>query len=120
MPHNHYCEHCNHSKSGGFTNGLLVGALVGAVLGLLYAPATGEKTRKKVKKAADSLSERGQEVWEDASEWVDEAKTTAGPLIKELEKNIAPVLRKARASGKDVQLQVLETIERLIDEASGR
>ncbi len=119
MPHNH-CEHCNHHSGGGFVNGLVLGALAGAVLGLLYAPVPGEKTRKKVKKATEALSEKGQEVWEEASEWVDEAKTTAGPLIKELEKNLAPVLKKARASGKDVQFQVLETIERLVEEVQGK
>ncbi|OGC47940.1 hypothetical protein A2886_01640 [candidate division WWE3 bacterium RIFCSPHIGHO2_01_FULL_42_13] len=119
MPHNHYCEHCNHSKSGGFTNGLLIGALVGAALGLLYAPATGDKTRKKVKKAAAELSERGQKAWEDVSDLAEDAGSAAEPLLKELEKNVAPVLRKARASGRHVQNEVMERIERLIDEASG-
>ena len=38
--------------------GLAIGTAVGAVVGLLYAPASGEETRKKLRKEAHLLKQK--------------------------------------------------------------
>lgn len=116
---NHYCEKCRDKGRGDshFMSGAVLGALLGATLGVLFAPAPGEKTRKKLKEVGEDLSVRGQEALEKAEVLVEDVKLAAAPLMDELEKNVAPVLKKAKESGKDVQFQVLERIEQLVDEA---
>lgn len=116
MAKNHYCKHCN-QKDSNFMSGAMFGALFGAVLGVLFAPAPGEKTRKKLKEVGEDLTEKGQKALSEVSEIAKDVKVVAEPLVEEVEKTIAPALKKARASGKDVQFQVLEKIEQLVDEA---
>lgn len=118
MAKNHYCKNCNNHGHGGsnFTSGLVFGAIVGATLGVLFAPQEGEKTRKKLKEVSGDLSEKGKKLANEAELLIEDAKIVAAPLIKELEKNVAPLLKKAQASGKEVQIEVLEKIEQLVDE----
>lgn len=53
-----------------FGLGLLVGAMVGASAALLLAPASGARTRRKIRRGAQQLVSRGGHVvgdlWEDA------------------------------------------------------
>jgi len=97
-------------------SGMMFGAILGGVLGVLFAPAPGEKTRKKLKEVGEDLSEKGHKALDEAKEVVEEVKVATTPLIEELEKNVAPVLKKAKAQGKDVQIEVLEKVEQLVDE----
>ena len=43
---------------------LLTGLAAGAVLGLLFAPESGEKSREKIKKAADDCLSKVRAKWE--------------------------------------------------------
>ena len=45
----------------GFGLGILLGALLGAGAALLYAPASGDDTRRALRRRARRLSERGTE-----------------------------------------------------------
>jgi len=42
-------------EGGGFLTGLILGAAVGAVVALLFAPASGEETRRLVRKRAKAI-----------------------------------------------------------------
>ncbi len=110
-----YCDKCD--KHGpGFMTGVFWGTVVGAVLGVLYAPESGNKTREKIKTLSDNLTEKGQNLYDDATELAEDVKLASAPLMDEIEKNVKPVLKKAKGSGKDVQFQVLEKIEQLVEE----
>ena len=117
MARKHYCEQCKGNKESHFMSGVMFGTILGGIIGVLFAPAPGEKTRKKLKEVSEDLSEKGNKVLDEAKEVVEDVKVAASPLVAELEKNMAPVLKKAKAQGKDVQFQVLEKVEQLVDEA---
>lgn len=44
---------------------LLTGLAAGAVLGLLFAPEAGDKSREKIKKAADDCLSKVKAKWEE-------------------------------------------------------
>ena len=44
---------------------LLTGLAAGAVMGLLFAPESGEKSREKIKKAADDCLSKVKAKWEE-------------------------------------------------------
>lgn len=114
------CKNCgqHHNEFGSFVNGAIWGALVGAVLGMLYAPEKGTDSRKKLQKSLDDLSEKGKELYDETKDLASDFKVAAKPLISELEKNIKPVLEKAKNSSQSVQEQVIERIEQLVEDAS--
>lgn len=55
--------------------GIGLGAIIGAAAGLLFAPKVGTETREDIKKAADDLKSRAEEV-------VGELSTSADELVK--------------------------------------
>ncbi len=66
-------------------NGLssfLLGLGVGVGLGILFAPKAGEETRglirDKAGEGADFLKQRGSQIQQTASEWVDKGKDALG------------------------------------------
>ena len=59
-------NHDNGGRAQGFGLGLLIGALVGAGAALLLAPATGDDTRKRLRREARRAYLRGSNVLEDA------------------------------------------------------
>lgn len=59
--------------------GIGLGAIIGAAAGLLFAPKAGMETREDIKKAADDLKSRAEEVVGELSTSADElAKKTKG------------------------------------------
>lgn len=62
---------------------LLTGLAAGAVLGLLFAPESGEKSREKIKKAADDCLSKVKAKWEeeldDEEEEEEEETVTEAP-----------------------------------------
>ena len=66
-------------------NGLssfLLGLGVGVGIGMLFAPKSGQETRQLIKDKAgegtDFLKQRGSELRQSASEWVDKGKDAVG------------------------------------------
>lgn len=114
------CKHGenSHNNGGGFMSGVMWGALIGAALGVLYAPEPGEKTRKKLQKVSEDVKEKGQKLYAESKDLAEDVKVAAQPLLEELEKTVGPVLEKAKGSGKEVQLEVMEKIEQLVEDAS--
>uniref|UniRef100_A0A7C4TLI9 YtxH domain-containing protein n=1 Tax=candidate division WWE3 bacterium TaxID=2053526 RepID=A0A7C4TLI9_UNCKA len=114
------CKHCgkNHSDFGSFVSGAMWGALAGALLGMLYAPEKGQDIREKLKDVFDDAEEKGEKLGKELKFAASEIKDAAQPFINEIEKSVKPVLSKAKKSGQDVQLQVMEKIEQLVEDAS--
>jgi gas vesicle protein len=60
----------------------LLGLGVGVAIGMLFAPKTGQETRELIKNKAgegtDFLKERGDEIKQTATEWVDKGKDALG------------------------------------------
>ena len=54
-----YWREQDSDNSKGFALGMIVGALLGASAALLLAPASGEQTRRVLRRKAVRLSERG-------------------------------------------------------------
>lgn len=66
---------------GAFLAGMAVGGLVGAGLALLYAPASGKRTRGRIRRAAEDLGDAAEEkvqyAVEDAKRAAEDAKKAA-------------------------------------------
>lgn len=60
----------------------LLGLGVGVAIGMLFAPKTGQETRELIKNKAgegtDFLKQRGDEIKQTATEWVDKGKDALG------------------------------------------
>jgi gas vesicle protein len=50
-------------EGGGFLTGLVIGAAVGAVVALLFAPASGEETRRLVRRRAKAIERQAASAW---------------------------------------------------------
>ena len=65
----------------GFSS-FLLGLGVGVGIGMLFAPKSGEETRKIIKDKAnegkEQLKQRGAEIKQQATEWVDKGKEALG------------------------------------------
>ena len=60
----------------------LLGLGVGVAIGMLFAPKSGQETRELIKNKAgegtDFLKQRGDEIKQTATEWVDKGKDALG------------------------------------------
>ena len=50
---------------GTFIAGVLLGALAGAAIGILYAPASGQSTRRRIRRKLDHLKEEAGDRFDD-------------------------------------------------------
>ena len=85
-------------------NGLssfLLGLGVGVGIGMLFAPKSGQETRELIKNKAgegtDFLKQRGTEVKQTASEWVDKGKEALGRQ----KENLADAMEAGRQAYRD-------------------
>lgn len=85
-------------------NGLssfLLGLGVGVGIGMLFAPKSGQETRDLIKNKAgegtDYLKQRGTEMKQTASEWVDKGKEALGRQ----KENIADAMEAGRQAYRD-------------------
>ncbi len=86
-------------KSG--LSSFLLGLGVGVGIGMLFAPKSGEETRKLIKDKAgegtDYLKQRGTELKQTASEWVEKGKDA----ITRQKSNIADAVEAGRQAYRD-------------------
>lgn len=84
------------ASTGNTLLALITGAAIGAGVGLLYAPDSGDKTRKKLKKdaqsAQDKLNKRYQET---SSNLTDKAKKAKTDFERRLEETLSSASHKA-------------------------
>ena len=80
----------------------LLGLGVGVGLGMLFAPKSGRETRELIKNKAgegtDYLKQRGTDIKETASEWVDKGKEALGRQ----KSNLADAVEAGRQAYRDV------------------
>ncbi|MES2524330.1 MAG: YtxH domain-containing protein [Gemmatimonadota bacterium] len=79
-------QHREGADRKAFGLGLLVGAMVGASAALLLAPASGEQTRRKIKRGARRLyvqsGELAGDLWEDADDRTRRLRKQAARKLK--------------------------------------
>lgn len=51
--------------AGSFIAGVLLGALAGVAIGILYAPASGQSTRRRLRRKLDNLREEATDRFDD-------------------------------------------------------
>jgi len=77
-------------KANGFLLGVLIGGLIGSVTALLIAPSSGKKLRRKISDRAENLYEDAQEYYnsgkEKAEEYYREGKKMASDIVDEAKK----------------------------------
>jgi gas vesicle protein len=95
-------------------NGLssfLLGLGVGVGIGMLFAPKAGHETRNLIKNKAgestDYLKQRGSDIKQTASEWVDKGKEALGRQ----KENIADAMEAGRQAYRDAVGQEPPTTE---------
>lgn len=53
------------SGAGTFVGGLVFGLAIGAAVGMLFAPASGDVTRRRLRRKAEDLRDRAEDELED-------------------------------------------------------
>lgn len=75
-----------HTRTIDFLAGLFVGAIIGAGVALVTAPQSGQRTRRKVRRVAGSLTDGAQDRFDDFADEVkrrvDDAVTGARKRLK--------------------------------------
>lgn len=72
----------------------LLGGVLGAAAALLLAPASGQKTRRKVREWLDEIEEKGKDFWEEKEGILQEGKEVLEEKVEKL-KRAAEAGRKA-------------------------
>lgn len=92
--------------------GILLGGIVGAAAGILFAPASGEETRKVLRKKAEKLS---KEVSEKAEKLSSEVQKKAKDFNED---SLEPLARKVRSKFRtevgDLRKSARKTASRLV------
>lgn len=92
---------------------LVAGAGIGAAVALLFAPASGQQTRRRLRKAADQTLDRVEEMREDLracmSDWVEETSET-----------IAAGIASGKETVKDGGERVLRTLNKCMEDGRER
>ncbi|MEE9449203.1 MAG: YtxH domain-containing protein [Ignavibacteriaceae bacterium] len=79
----------NNEKLGMLVVGIFLGGLIGSTIALLYAPTSGIKLRKKI-------SDKTEDIFDDAHELYDSSKEKAEGLLKEGKKKAADLILDAK------------------------
>lgn len=95
--------------SKGLLIGFLTGGAIGAVLGLLYAPKAGKELRSDIKNKAD-------EYYDDAEQYISEARNKAKELINEGKKRSERLINDARSKSESL----LKDAEKVFSEAKSK
>lgn len=99
----------------GFLLGMLAGGVAGGLIALLYAPKSGRELRNDIGRKKDEL-------WEDAEEYVDKAKSKATDIIassrKKADELIADAKHKAEYITQGAEKMYTQGKDMVIDEAA--
>ena len=95
--------------------GIGLGAIIGAAAGLLFAPKLGTEMREDVKKAAEGLRSKAEEVVGDLSSTVDELVQKSKDLIECTTSKV----HQAIESGKQAMAEKRKELEKESEEATG-
>jgi len=67
-----------------FLVGVACGLTAGAAIALLWAPASGEETRRQLRKSADRLSRRAKTLYDGAADAAAELAAGGAEMVEEL------------------------------------
>ena len=93
--------------------GIGLGAIIGAAAGLLFAPKPGAETREEIKKAAEDLRSRAEEVVGELSSSVDDLMTKSKGLLDSTKSKV----QQAIETGKQAMAETKEKMEKEAEEA---
>jgi gas vesicle protein len=79
----------NDEKAGGFFLGVLVGGFIAGVTALLLAPTSGKRLRRKI-------SDKAEDFYEDAQEYIETGKDKAEGLYREGKKKVSDIVEDAK------------------------
>jgi gas vesicle protein len=79
----------NDERANEFFLGVIVGSFIGGVTALLLAPTSGKKLRRKI-------SNKAEDLYEDAQEKYEAGKDKAEELYKEGKKRVSSVVEDAK------------------------
>ncbi len=95
--------------------GIGLGAIIGAAAGLLFAPKAGTETREDLKKAADDLKNRAEEVVGELSTSVDDLVQKSKGLIDTTKSKV----QEAIEQGKQAMAEKRREVESAAEESMG-
>ena len=79
-------EYGDNTRTVDFLAGLMLGAVIGAGVALMTAPQTGNRTRRKIKRVAGSISTGAQDRFDD---FADDVKARVDDAVRGARKRIA-------------------------------
>jgi gas vesicle protein len=94
----------------------LLGIGVGAILGILMAPRSGKETRKKLRKEAEEYLDRGQQLFEDTKERVEDIKADLEPKVHDFLEKIVPIIEETKDVSEPYRKELLEQIKDLVND----
>jgi len=79
----------NNDRISAFLIGVMMGGLIGGTTALLFAPTSGKKLRKKI-------SNKAEDFYEDAQEYIETGKEKADELYSEGKKKVTDIVEDAK------------------------
>lgn len=75
----------NNEQVFNFVSGLLLGAAIGAGIAMLTAPQSGQRTRKKIRRAAGDIKVEAGDRWDDLA---DDVKDRVDEAVRNARKKL--------------------------------
>ena len=79
----------NEETPNGFFFGVMIGAVLGGVAALLFAPSSGKKLRRKI-------SDKAEDLYEDAQDYYETGKDKAEKLYREGKEKVSGIVEDAK------------------------
>ena len=79
----------NNDRISAFLIGVMMGGLIGGTTALLLAPTSGKKLRKKI-------SNKAEDIYEDAQEYIETGKDKAEGIYREGKKKVTDIVEDAK------------------------
>lgn len=76
-------------RAGAFLLGAFIGGLIGGATALLFAPTSGKKLRRKI-------SDKAEDVYQDAQEYYESGKEKAEELYRDGKKKVTNIVDDAK------------------------
>lgn len=102
-------KNINMSKTGNALAALVVGAAIGVGIGILFAPDEGKKTRKRIRKSLEGVSDNLRDKLVDLNENLKEKKIK---LKGTLEENVEKLLSKSSYKAEEL----INALERKLED----
>ena len=109
----------SNAKTNGIL-GLLAGVAVGTTLGILFAPASGKKTRARIKKRVGNAKDEFGDVIERAHEEWSKAKGKASDAASMTKEEVTDFVHFLFEEGKDLKDRLVKDMDKSADETAAK